>query len=168
MGNFMKVLKAGNIGRLIASILISEGIGVVSALFTMNTMEKYNELQLPPLAPPGWVFPVVWGILFLLMGIASYMVWIAGIEKRSVRDALVYYGIQLSFNFFWTIIFFRFGARFLALLWIIALLFFILVTTAHFFKVKKAAAYLMIPYSLWVSFAVYLNYATWILNKGQP
>ena len=165
MGNFIKVLKAGNFGRLVASILISEGIGVVSALFTMNTMEKYKELQLPPFSPPGWVFPVVWSILFLLMGIASYMVWVEGIEKRNVRDALVYYGIQLGFNFFWTIIFFRFEMRFLALLWIIALLFFIIITTVQFFKVKRAAGYLMIPYILWVSFAVYLNYMTWVLNK---
>ncbi len=151
------------IGMLI-SIAIAEGVGILSSFFTKDTMEKYQQLQQPSFSPPGWVFPVVWSILFLLMGIASYRVYSAGIKRRDVQSALIFYGIQLIFNFFWSILFFRLGMRGFAFLWLLILLILIIITTVKFYKVDKFAGYLMIPYILWVCFAGVLNYTIWQLN----
>jgi len=155
----------GSILPLSISILISEGVGALSALFSMGTMEKYKELIQPSFSPPGWIFPIVWSILYLFMGIASYLVYSSGADKKEVKSALSFYALQLVFNFFWTILFFRFELRGLAFLWIIALLILVIITTVKFYKINKTAGYLMIPYVLWVSFASVLNYAIWQLNK---
>jgi len=147
------------------SVSIAEGVGILSALLTKDTMGKYKELQQPLFSPPGWVFPIVWSILFLMMGIASYLIYYHGFEKAKVKNALVFYEIQLAFNFFWTIIFFRFGLRGFALLWILILLSLIVLAAVKFYKIDKIAAYLMTPYILWVSFASILNFSIWQLNK---
>lgn len=148
---------------LVVSLVISLGVGGLSALLTRNSMDIYKTLRQPPLSPPGWVFPVVWTILFVLMGIAAWMVWREGAPER--KDALRLYGLQLVFNFFWTIIFFnarRFG---LALIWIVVLWCLILATIWEFRQVRPGAQKLLIPYLLWVSFAVYLNAGVWWLNR---
>ena len=148
---------------LVISLVISLGVGGLSALLTRNSMDIYKTLRQPPLSPPGWVFPVVWTILFVLMGIAAWMVWREGAPER--KDALCLYGLQLVFNFFWTIIFFnarRFG---LALIWIVVLWCLILATIWEFRQVRPGAQKLLIPYLLWVSFAVYLNAGVWWLNR---
>ncbi len=150
---------------LLISIAIAEGVGLLSAFFTRDTMQDYMKLLKPPFSPPGWVFPVVWGILYLLMGVASYIVYSKGIEKTDVKVALIFYVIQLVFNFFWSIIFFRFQARGFAYIWIIALLALVILTTVKFFKVSKVAGWLMVPYILWVFFASILNYSVWQLNR---
>ena len=147
------------------SISIAEGVGILSALLTQNTMGKYKELQQPLFSPPGWVFPIVWSILFLMMGIASYLIYYHGFQNLKVKNSLVFYVIQLAFNFFWTIIFFRFGLRGFAFLWILILLSLIVLTTVKFYKIDKIAAYLLTPYILWVSFAIILNFSIWQLNK---
>jgi len=155
----------GSVLPLAISILISEGIGALSAFFSMGTMEKYKELIQPSFSPPGWIFPVVWGILYFLMGVASYLVYNSNADKKEVKSALSFYALQLIFNFFWTILFFRFELRGFAFLWIIALLILIIITTVKFYRINKTAGYLMIPYVLWVSFASVLNFAIWQLNK---
>ncbi len=155
----------GSVLPLAISILISEGVGALSALFSMGTMEKYQMLNQAPFSPPGWIFPIVWSILYLFMGIASYLVYSSGEDKKEVKSALSFYALQLIFNFFWTILFFRFELRGFAFLWIIALLILVIITTVKFYKINKTAGYLMIPYVLWVSFASYLNFAIWQLNK---
>lgn len=155
----------GSFIPLAISILISEGIGALSAFFSMGTMEKYKMLNQAPFSPPGWIFPVVWGILYLLMGVASYLVYSSGADKKEVKSALSFYTLQLAFNFFWTILFFRFELRGFAFLWIIALLILIIITTVKFYRINRTAGYLMIPYVLWVSFASVLNFAIWQLNK---
>ena len=155
----------GSLLALAISILISEGVGLLSALFSMGTMEKYQDLIQPSFSPPGWVFPIAWGILYLLMGIASYLVYSSGADKKEIKNALSFYALQLIFNFFWTIIFFRLDLRGFAFLWIIALLILIIITTVKFYKINKTAGYLMIPYILWVSFASVLNFAIWQLNR---
>ena len=155
----------GSVLPLAISILISEGVGALSALFSMGTMGKYKELIQPSFSPPGWIFPIVWSILYLFMGIASYLVYSSGADKKEVKNALSFYALQLIFNFFWTILFFRFELRGFAFLWIIALLILVIITTVKFYKINKTAGYLMIPYVLWVSFASVLNYAIWQLNK---
>ncbi len=161
----IRVITKKNILGLLISIAIAEGVGLLSALLTMNTIDKYKLLEKPSFSPPGWVFPVVWSILFLLMGIASYIVYSRGLDRKGVKSALLFYVIQLVFNLLWSIIFFRLGLRGLAFIWIIALLILIIITTVKFFKISRPAGYLMIPYILWVIFASILNLSIWLLNK---
>jgi tryptophan-rich sensory protein len=149
--------------KLIACIAIPLLIGGASALFTRENMQSFGELEQPPLSPPGWLFPVVWSILYVLMGIASYLVVTA--EKTYLTNiALFVYGIQLVFNFFWSIIFFNLEMYLTAFIWLIILWVLILITTLLFYRIRKPAGYLMIPYLLWVTFAGYLNYAIYLLN----
>ncbi|OBR96500.1 TspO/MBR family protein [Clostridium ragsdalei P11] len=163
--NVFKVNGERHIGKLIISIIIAEGVGATSAFLGMSNQEMYSQLVKPVFSPPGWIFPIVWIILFFLMGTAAYRVWIRGKQGEDVKRALVLYAIQLALNFMWTIIFFRFQLYGLAFLELMILLVFILMTTFEFSKIDKTAAYLMIPYILWVSFAGILNYAIWMLNK---
>lgn len=150
---------------LIISIAIAEGTGALSSLFTGSTMADYKNLVQPELSPPGWVFPVVWTVLYLLMGIASYRVYNSDADSAAKKSALMFYALQLVFNFLWTIIFFRLQARGFAFLWILVLLLLIIITTVKFYSIDKTAGYLMIPYILWVCFASYLNFTIWQLNN---
>lgn len=163
--NIFEVNGEKYIGKLIISIIIAEGVGVISAFLGMSNQEMYGQLVKPVFLPPGWIFPIVWIILFSLMGTAAYRVWIRGKQGEDVKRALVLYAIQLVLNFMWTIIFFRFKLYGLAFIELMILLVFILITTLEFRKIDKTAAYLMIPYILWVSFAGILNYAIWMLNE---
>lgn len=114
--------------KLIFCIAIPLAVGGISALLTSNTMETFSTINKPPLSPPAWLFPVVWTILYVLMGIASYLVLTS--EKPN-RDALTTYAIQLAFNFFWSIIFFNFELYLLAFIWLVLLWLLILKTTSH-------------------------------------
>lgn len=165
MKNIFKVEGKFDLTALILSILLAEGIGLLSGYLGMSDRTFYNNLVRPSFSPPGWIFPIVWTILYLLMAIAAYRIWLQGKEGKDVKKALKLYGIQLVLNFLWTIIFFRFqlfGAAFIELM---VLLVFILLTTFSFYEIDKKAAYLMVPYILWVSFAGVLNYALWKLNS---
>ena len=156
----MRVIK---IKPLAVSLAVSLGTGGLSALLTKDSMEEYAFLDQPPLAPPGWVFPVVWTVLFILMGVAAYLVWI---ENRPGRSrALWLYGAQLAFNFLWTIIFFNTERRLFALVWLLILWGLILATLLAFRRESDAAWKLLIPYELWVTFAAYLNAGVWYLNR---
>ncbi len=137
--------------------------GGLSALLTQNGMKTFDTLTKPRLAPPGWLFPVVWTILYILMGIASYLVITSGKPNRS---AIIAYALQLIFNFFWSIIFFNLELYLFAFIWLIALWLLILVTTYLFYQISEPAGYLMIPYLLWVTFAGYLNLSIYLLNKA--
>lgn len=144
------------------SVLVALGVGGLSALLTNSSMEHYGRLNQPPLAPPGWLFPIVWTILFLLMGIAAYLVWMGSDPDR--KTALTLYAVQLGFNFFWTIIFFNLRSYGLALVWLIALWVLIFLTMKYFYRSSHAAGWLLLPYLLWVTFAAYLNAGVWWLN----
>ena len=147
---------------LAASLAISLGVGGLSALLTHRSMEKYALLDQPPLAPPGWVFPVVWTALFILMGVAAYLVWV---ENGPERDRmLTLYAAQLVFNFFWTLIFFNGEKYALALVWLLILWALILATLLSFRKRNRTAGDLLVPYLVWVTFAAYLNAGVWYLN----
>lgn len=154
-----------NLIKLIIAIAIPLSVGSFSSFLTSDTMQQYQKLEQPSFAPPGWIFPVVWTILFILMGIASYRVYNKGLQNPDVKSALVFYVAQLSVNFFWTIFFFGFGWRGFAFLWLILLWILIIITTVKFYKIDKVAGYLLIPYLLWVSFAGLLNYSIWQLNR---
>lgn len=149
--------------KLIACITIPLVVGGISALLTYKSMQSFEALNKPPLSPPGWLFPVVWSILFVLMGIASYLVLVSK-DTSSTRTALIFYGVQLFFNFLWSIIFFNFRLYLFAFVWLVALWLLILITTWKFYKISKKAAYLMLPYILWVTFAGYLNFGIYLLN----
>lgn len=148
---------------LTISLLISLGVGGLSALLTMGSMDIYKYLDKPPLAPPPIVFPIVWTILFILMGISAYLIYNSNSEYK--QKALLIYGIQLLVNFTWPIFFFVLNYRLIALFIIIILLISIIIMIIKFYKINKLAAYLQIPYLLWVSFATYLNLGFYILNR---
>lgn len=149
--------------KLILCIAIPLIVGGLSALLTMSAMDSFNSVNQPPLSPPSWLFPVVWSILYVLMGIGSYLVLINGNEDKG-RIALTVYGIQLFFNFFWSIIFFNLQAYLLAFIWLVILWLLIIVNIFLFYKISKPAGILLIPYLLWVTFAGYLNLAIYFLN----
>lgn len=137
-------------------------VGGLSALLTRSGMQTFETLTKPKLAPPGWLFPVVWTILYILMGIASYLVITS--EKPN-RAAIIVYALQLVFNFFWSIIFFNLELYLFAFIWLIALWLLILAATYLFYQISEPAGYLMIPYLLWVTFAGYLNLSIYLLNR---
>jgi len=126
-------------------------------------MEDYAVLNQPPLSPPGWVFPVVWAILYTLMGISTARIYLS--ESSLKSDALRLYAVQLIVNFFWTILFFNLDVRLFALIWLILLVALVLRMIILFRRIDAPAAYLQIPYFLWLLFATYLNAGVWLLNR---
>ena len=149
---------------LIIALLIPLAVGGLSALLT-GGMDNFKTLEKPPLSPPGWIFPVVWTVLYLLMGFASYLVYNSKAPTYKKNNALLFYGLQLFFNFFWSIIFFRWEMYLFAFIWLMIMWALIIITTVKFYKINKLSGLLMIPYLLWVTFAAYLNLGIYILNK---
>lgn len=154
-----------NYKKLIISIIIPLLVGGISAFLTRDSMSTFERVAKPPLSPPGWLFPVVWTILYILMGIAAYLVNTSKGPKTLSDSALAIYALQLVFNFFWSIIFFNMEAYLFAFIWLIALWLLILWTTVSFYKINKTAGLLMIPYLIWVAFAGYLNFGIYLLNQ---
>ena len=146
-------------------ILIPLAVGGLAGLLTMNSMAVYGTVTKPPLAPPAWVFPVAWSILYILMGIAAFLVWKSNAAPQEKKKALWLYGIQLAVNFLWPILFFNFHAFFAAFVWLVILLILVAITMVAFGKITKAAAWLLVPYVLWLFFAAYLNIGVYLLNR---
>ncbi len=142
---------------LIISLGSCFAVGGVAALLTMKSMENYEQMYQPPLSPPSWAFGVAWSILYFLMGIAAYLVYVEKSEDSGL--ALKYFAAQLIVNGIWPIIYFNFAAYLLALAWLALLLYLVWVTLTMFWKIKKLAGGLLIPYFLWLLFAFYLNFA---------
>ena len=138
--------------------------GGVAGFISKNSMSAFAALNKPPLSPPGWLFPVVWTILYLLMGIASYLILTSDAPQKDIGNALKLYGLQLFFNFLWPFLFFQLELYFFAFIWLVALWLLILATIISFSRISKPTAYLMVPYLLWVTFAGYLNLGIAILN----
>lgn len=149
---------------LAVCVVIPLVVGGVSAVISMGGMEAFETLNQPPLSPPGWLFPVVWTMLYVLMGIASYLIWQARASKPAKESALKVYALQLFFNFFWSIIFFNLKLYWFAFVWLLVLWVLILQCIRQFYPISKTAAYLMIPYLVWVTFAGYLNAGIAMLN----
>lgn len=139
-------------------------VGGISGLLTQGGMEAFETLNKPALAPPGWLFPVVWTILYILMGVASYLVIKSNASREIKGEAIFIYGIQLVVNFFWSIIFFNLEQYLFAFIWLLFLWILSAITIYRFYKADKRAAYLLIPYFLWVTFAGYLNLSIYLLN----
>ena len=149
--------------KLIAAFALPLAVGGLATLLSGGT-EIYTVLNKPPLSPPGWVFPVVWTILYLLMGYASYRILESGAGEEAVRKAMLLYGAQLIANFIWPLLFF--GGIWLtaSFVWIIVLWVLILLTLRAFSAIDETAGNLLIPYILWVTFAAYLNFGFLLLN----
>ena len=148
-----------------AALLLPLLVGIVSGLLTRGNMNVYKEVKTPPLSPPSILFPIVWTVLYLLMGVSSALVFLnLSKDGKNGRQGLIFYGVSLFFNFFWSIFFFNVRAFALSFVWLLALLAFILLTVVKYRKVLPLAAYLQIPYALWVAFAGYLNLGIVILN----
>lgn len=149
---------------IIISILIAEGVGLLSSYLAGDISGVYQTLNQPPLAPPGWIFPIAWGILYALMGIAAALIPTARASDEDKKRALTLYGLQLLFNFSWSILFFRFELYWLSVAIILILLLLVALTFIHFWKIRPLAGYLLIPYLLWLLYATYLNIGTALLN----
>ena len=148
---------------LLIALAIPLAVGALSTLLSGGTA-LYGELVKPPLSPPGWVFPVVWTVLYLLMGYASYLVWRSDAPKERKRRALTLYGLQLLANFLWPLLFFGAESLLGALICLLVLWVLILLTIRAFSGISEKAADLLLPYILWVTFAAYLNLGFFLLN----
>jgi len=154
------------IPALLASILLCEAVGFIGGFFTISAIPTwYAALTKPSLSPPNWVFGPAWTILYALMGISLYLIWEEGIKKKKVRQAIFLFGIHLLVNFSWSAVFFGLKNSFGALLVIVVLWLLIVAVIYKFWQIKTLAAILLFPYLFWVSFATYLNFAIWLLNK---
>lgn len=149
---------------LILCIAIPLIVGTAAAFLSGGGMEVFASVKKPPLSPPAWLFPVVWTILYTLMGISSYLILTSGAEKEVIQNALSIYAYQLTINFLWPTFFFNFRWYFFSFLWLLLLLWMVVLMVRDFYKISKPAAYLNIPYLVWLIFAGYLNLAIWWLN----
>lgn len=151
---------------LIVSIGIPLMLGGAVTLFIPNIQQIYSQLVKPVFAPPPIVFPIVWTMLYVLIGISSYKVYALKYEGIDVSSAIFIYGIQLLLNFLWSFIFFGFRLYGLAFLELIVLILFVILTIARFYKKAGAkVAALLIPYLIWLLYAGVLNFFIWMLNE---
>lgn len=154
------------ITAFIIAVAIPLATGGFSAFLTRNNMDIYEKIITPPLSPPSFLFPVVWTVLYFLMGVSSALIWKKRKEnKEETETALLIYAASLVFNFIWSLIFFNSGMYLFSFIWLIALLILIIATIIKYKKLSSAAAYIQIPYALWVTFAGYLNFGIFILNR---
>jgi len=154
-----------NIIKLLISIVICQVAGFIGSIFTTpNIPTWYAMIKKPAFAPPNWIFAPVWTTLFLLMGIALYLVWRHGLNNLPVRTAFIIFILQLLINILWSVMFFYFMFPLGGFVVIIALWLLILLTIIHFINISRAAGILLLPYLLWVSFASILNFMLWRLN----
>ncbi len=156
-------MKINDFLKLVGCVVLCELAGILGSLFTISSIPTwYASLQKPPLNPPGWMFGPVWTILYLLMGVSLWLIW--GSNAKEKKKALWLFFVQLALNAIWTPIFFGVQSIGGALTIIVLLWAAIILTILTFTKISKPAAWLLAPYILWVSFAVYLNFAIFILN----
>lgn len=160
-------MKTVNIGKLLISIILPLSIGAIAGIFTAKAIpEWYATLNQPSFNPPNWIFGPVWTTLYIIMGISFFMIW--KLESGKQRNqAIAIFLVQLLLNFSWSFFFFYFNTILLALIVIVILWSTIVLMLTRFYKLKPLAAYLNIPYLLWVSFATVLNVAYFFLNKGS-
>ena len=159
-------MKPRDIWKLVVSIIACLAAGAVGSIFTREAIPTwYATLEKPAFNPPNWLFAPVWTLLYIMMGIAAFMVWRKGLENRQVRIALIVFLVQLVLNALWSVAFFGlesplFGVVVIAALWVA-----ILFTVLKFYRISLAASVLLWPYLLWVTFAAVLNVSIWLLNR---
>ena len=150
--------------NLIKSIAIPLITGFASFLFARNSMQMFEEVNKPPLSPPAILFPIVWTILYTLMGISSYLVETSGKDKDDIQRAMRIYYLQLFVNFLWPTFFFNFQWYFFSLLWLLLLWGLVLLMLKRFSTISKTAMWINVPYLIWLTFAAYLNLSIFLLN----
>jgi len=159
-------MRIRDIWKLVVSIIACLAAGAIGSIFTRQAIPTwYATLEKPAFNPPNWLFAPVWTLLYLLMGVAAFLVWRKGLENRQVRIALIVFLVQLVLNALWSVAFFGlesplFGVVVIAALWVA-----ILFTVLKFYRISLAASVLMWPYLLWVTFAAVLNVSIWLLNR---
>lgn len=159
-------MKLSTAWKFIVAILLCESVGIISGLLSSaNNNLWFDALNKPTWNPPAYLFAPVWTTLYFLMGISLGLIWKDNAPELNKRNAYYLFAVQLFLNFWWSIIFFKFHSPAFALLNIIAMTVVILLTIISFSKFSKLAAWLLVPYIAWVSFATFLNYSIWILNK---
>lgn len=151
--------------KLIVSLLIPLAVGGLSALITGSDMDIYGKIKQPPLSPPSIVFPIVWTVLYTLMGVSLYLVWTKERRYGNKKCAYIIFAIQLFLNFIWSPIFFSAEKYLLAFIVLVTLWIFAIIMAVLFYKISKPAGLLQIPYILWLTFAGYLNCGIYLLNK---
>ncbi|MDD3410718.1 MAG: tryptophan-rich sensory protein [Eubacteriales bacterium] len=139
-------------------------IGGLAAWITSGSFSDFEALRQPPFAPPSWLFPVAWTILYVLMAVGAWMVQSSDAPPPFLRAALWLYGIQLLFNFFWPLFFFKWNLRLFAFAWLLALLTLAAFMARQFRRARPAAGWMQLPYLLWLLFAACLNLAIVLLN----
>lgn len=164
------IISIKEVKKFIISVLIPLLVGGLSSLIStlianMYSNVEYAELIKPGFSPPGKVFAIVWPILYILMGISSYLIISSGKSSQKINDAMFFYKLQLGLNFLWSILFFGLNLRFVALINIALLVMVVSIMIYKFYHIDKRAALLNIPYLLWLIFALILNYFIWILNR---
>lgn len=153
-----------NVFALIIAIIIPLIVGGISAFLTSGDMQIYDTLNQPVLAPPAWLFPIAWTILYILMGLATYFIFTSDADPKKKTVALLLYAAQLVLNFFWTPLFFTYGLYLVALIELLVMWVIVLIDTILFFKIKPIAGILMLVLLLWLSFATYLNLAYYVMS----
>jgi len=162
----MRNMSIRDIWKLVVSIIASLAAGAIGSIFTRSAIPTwYATLEKPAFNPPNWLFAPVWTLLYILMGIAAFLVWRKGLENRQVRIALIVFLVQLVLNALWSVVFFGlesplYGVVVIAALWVA-----IMFTTLMFYGISRVAGGLMLPYLLWVTFAAVLNESIWLLNR---
>ena len=151
--------------KLIISLLIPLAIGGIAGFFSSGAIKGwYTQIVKPVFNPPNWIFGPMWTLLYILMGIACYLIWVSNADKKTKTTALGIYAIQLLLNFMWSFLFFYFHNPAFALIDIVLMIVAISATIYYFSKISKNAAWLLFPYLLWVMFATALNFEIWRLN----
>jgi tryptophan-rich sensory protein len=159
-------LQVGDIVSLVVAVVIPLVVGGLGGIATASAIPTwYQGLDKPAWNPPNWVFGPVWTLLYVLMGVAAWLVWRQGWDNPQVRGALAIFGVQLLLNLFWSLIFFGLRSPGWAVLEIVVLWGFILATTVQFYRLESVAGLLLVPYQLWVTFAAVLNATIWQLNR---
>lgn len=159
-------MRRRDLWKLPISLILCQLAGVVGSLFTRPAIDTwYRTLKRPYFTPPDWLFSPVWITLFFLMGISLFLVWKKKEENPQARGALLLFFIQLILNALWSVLFFGLRSPLLGLVEILLLWVAILLTLQRFARISKPGAYLMLPYFVWVSFAILLNFSIWMLNR---
>jgi tryptophan-rich sensory protein len=159
------MLTVKDLPKLVVSIIVCEVVGLLGTPFTISAIPNwYAYLNKPFFAPPNWLFGPVWTLLYLTMGVSIFLIWKKGLKKNGLVLARKTFAIQLFLNFLWTPIFFGLKSPLFGLIVIVAMWIFIVKTIKMFYKIDRIAAYLLVPYLLWVSFATLLNSAIYLLN----
>lgn len=158
------MIRTFNLRKFLSSLALTLGAGFFAAFLTNGTYEVYETLNKPPLSPPGWVFAVVWSILYIMMGIALYAVRESSGCRGLKADAYRVFAVQLILNIGWPIVFFVFRAYLLSVIWLCVLIGFVFATVRLFWTINKCGGRLLVPYLIWCLYALYLNVGIYILN----